>query len=221
MRRHESDARCPNYPEPTYGWTLMEPIRVLFTASHLHHGGVTKHMTDLGTRLLERGHQVAIASNGPRLVAGGTGVDEVEALGIRHFVVPFLRPGDGRNPLNRRCPRSWAVAGSYPVSYRTSCTPAGGVRDQIIDGENGYVVPFNSPAELARVLLDYARDSTKRCEHGRKAASIALERFTLSAMTGAYLDAYRDAIRGGSAVQRARGAGRGSPTDDRGSGRPK
>lgn len=385
----------------------MEPLRVLFTARHLDHGGVTKHMTDLGSRLVERGHHVAIASNGPRLDSGGKNISEVEALGLRHFVVPFPRPGDGRHPLNsslsaaralgrvvddfepkllhvawrstspfaqllrithgipfmstlhssdipssrllrqlsfwgrpaiaiseetrvnlvkdfgvpearvrtivngaderhfrvpsaseRTLARSalgvhhdgftivvvarlmrvkgqdivlramrdlvqavpnamlllagadygfeaelravtsalglegsvrflghtdplfalWASDVFVLTSHQEGfaivvpeamlCglpvirTPAGGALEQIIEGENGYVVPFDDPATLAHRLLEYSRDSALRAEHARSATVTAQERFTLKAMTNAYLDAYLDAIHGGNTGKR-------------------
>lgn len=84
-------------------------LRIMFFARHLDRGGVTFHMLDLGSRLLERGHEVAIVSCGPRRPQGGISPEEVIERGLTHYTVPFPRPGDGFRKLAHGVRAAFAV----------------------------------------------------------------------------------------------------------------
>jgi glycosyltransferase involved in cell wall biosynthesis len=58
------------------------------------------------------------------------------------FVLPSRSEGFGLVVAEAMC------AGLLPVR-----TPGGGARDQIVEGETGYIVPFDDPNALARVML--------------------------------------------------------------------
>ncbi len=60
-------------------------------------------------------------------------------------LLPSRREGFGIAIAEAMC------SGCVPIR-----TPSGGARDQIIEGETGYVVPFDDPAALARRIADLA-----------------------------------------------------------------
>jgi len=58
-------------------------------------------------------------------------------------------------------------------------TPAAGAEDQIDDGYNGFIIPFNSPLDLTRRIQDLIHRPAKRAKLGRNALDTARARFSL------------------------------------------
>lgn len=78
------------------------------------------------------------------------------------------------------------LAGVVPVR-----TPAAGVQDQIRDGENGFVVPFDDSSALAQRIADLFSDEQRRHRMGRAARRFAAERFGREQSLGRLLDFYQ------------------------------
>ena len=70
-------------------------MKILMTTMSLDIGGAETHILELSRELVQRGIEVAVASN------GGVYVPQLEEAGIRHYSVP----------LNTKNP--WAVLTSY------------------------------------------------------------------------------------------------------------
>jgi glycosyltransferase involved in cell wall biosynthesis len=69
-------------------------------------------------------------------------------------------------------------------------TPAAGAKDQIDEGQTGYVVPFDSPQKLAeriRYLLEHPED---RSQMGSRAHVFAMKHFTLNSTVSQTLELY-------------------------------
>jgi len=59
-------------------------------------------------------------------------------------------------------------------------TPAAGAKDQIDVGATGFIIPFDSPSELADRIHYLARNPAKRESMGKKARATAMKRFSLN-----------------------------------------
>jgi glycosyltransferase involved in cell wall biosynthesis len=69
-------------------------------------------------------------------------------------------------------------------------TPAGGARDQIVDGLNGFVVPFNDPLALAERIL-CLWDPVRRAEMRANTIQVAQSKFSRASMVASTSDLYR------------------------------
>lgn len=69
-------------------------------------------------------------------------------------------------------------------------TPAGGAEDQIIDGENGFVVPFDDSDALADRIEQFVNDPELSSKMGAKAKKYAREKFTIENMASETVDVY-------------------------------
>ena len=74
-------------------------------------------------------------------------------------------------------------------------TPAAGAADQIVDGENGYVVPFGDATVLARRLRELIRDPERRRTMGEAALRHARTHFTLRRMVAETAAVYEEVLR--------------------------
>jgi type III pantothenate kinase len=82
-----------------------------------------------------------------------------------------------------------AMAHARPVV----ATNVGGLRDLVLDGETGIVVPPRDPAALRDALERLLADPGLRRRLGAEARERARERFSWSAVTDATLAAYAEA----------------------------
>lgn len=71
-----------------------------------------------------------------------------------------------------------AMAAARPVV----ATDVGGVREAVIDGETGFVVPPRDAGALARAVSDLLRDDQKRRAFGQAGRTRVVEHFTLAQM---------------------------------------
>ena len=110
--------------------------------------------------------------------------DELQALYARAAVVacPSRREGFGVACLE-------AMSHGRPVV----ATDVGGLRDLVVDGETGLVVPTRDPAALRPALERLLGDPELRRRLGAAGRQRAQERFSWAAVTDATLTAYADA----------------------------
>jgi glycosyltransferase involved in cell wall biosynthesis len=135
------------------------------------------------------GLNLVVAGDGPlrSRVPGAQGFvphDELQRLYARAAVVacPSRREGFGVACLE-------AMAHGRPVV----ATAVGGLRDLVIDGETGLVVPARDPAALRAALERLLGDPELRHRLGEAGRRRAGERFAWSAVTDATLAAYAEA----------------------------
>jgi glycosyltransferase involved in cell wall biosynthesis len=136
-----------------------------------------------------RGMKLVVAGDGPlrgRVPAarGFVPNDELQALYARAAVVacPSRREGFGVACLE-------AMSHGRPVV----ATDVGGLRDLVVDGETGLVVPTRDPAALRAALERLLDDPELRRRLGAAGRQRAQERFSWAAVTDATLAAYADA----------------------------
>jgi glycosyltransferase involved in cell wall biosynthesis len=72
-------------------------------------------------------------------------------------------------------------------------TSVGGLRDLVVDGHTGLVVPPRDPEALRAALRRLLGDSELRRRFGKAGRQRAQERFSWAAVTDATLEAYADA----------------------------
>jgi glycosyltransferase involved in cell wall biosynthesis len=133
------------------------------------------------------GMKLVVAGDGPLRprVPGALGFvshDELEPLYARAAVVacPSRREGFGVACLE-------AMAHGRPVV----ATGVGGLRDLVVDGETGLVVPPRDPAALRSALQLLLADAGLRRRLGEAGRERARAQFSWDAVTDATLDAYR------------------------------
>jgi glycosyltransferase involved in cell wall biosynthesis len=136
------------------------------------------------------GMKLVVAGDGPlrRRVPGALGFvphDDLQQLYARAAVVacPSRREGFGVACLE-------AMAHGRPVV----ATSVGGLRDLVVEGETGLVVPPGDPSALRGALTRLLADPELRRTLGAGGRRRAQERFSWSAVTDATLDAYADAV---------------------------
>ena len=136
------------------------------------------------------GMNLVVAGDGPlrdRVPAalGFVPHDELQHLYARAAVVacPSRREGFGVACLE-------AMAHGRPVV----ATNVGGLRDLVVDGETGIVVPPRDPEALRLALQALLADPHLRRRLGAAGRRRAQERFSWTAVTDATLDAYADAL---------------------------
>ena len=132
----------------------------------------------------------AIASDGPLRsrvpqARGFVPHDELQRLYARAAVVacPSRREGFGVACLE-------AMAHGRPVV----ATGVGGLRDLVVDGETGLVVPPRDPAALRAALEALLADPVLRHRLGSAGRRRAQERFSWDVVTGATVAAYKMAL---------------------------
>jgi glycosyltransferase involved in cell wall biosynthesis len=144
--------------------------------------------------------ELVAATAGMNLVAAGDGPlrsrvptargfvphDELQHLYARAAVVacPSRREGFGVACLE-------AMAHGKPVV----ATGVGGLRDLVVDGETGLVVPPRDPKALREALRRLLADPELRLRLGKAGRLRAQESFSWESVTGSLLAAYADAAR--------------------------
>jgi glycosyltransferase involved in cell wall biosynthesis len=133
------------------------------------------------------GLELVVAGDGPlrARVPGALGFvphDELQGLYRRAAVVacPSRREGFGVACLE-------AMAHARPVV----ATNVGGLRDLVVDGETGLVVPPRDPAALRAALRRLLSDDELRRRLGAAGRERARDRFSWDAVTDATVAAYR------------------------------
>jgi len=134
--------------------------------------------------------RVVVAGDGPlrARVPGAVGFvphDELQQLYARAAIVacPSRREGFGVACLE-------AMAHGRPVV----ASSVGGLRDLVVDGETGLLVPPRDPAALRRALEQLLGDADLRRRLGTAGRERARARFSWDAVTDATLAAYRMSV---------------------------
>jgi glycosyltransferase involved in cell wall biosynthesis len=78
-------------------------------------------------------------------------------------------------------------------------TDVGGTRDQVLDGETGYLVPAGDAGAVTRALLRLAADPARAAAMGEAGRGRQRERFTGERMVDGYVHAFEEAIGRGQA----------------------
>jgi glycogen(starch) synthase len=137
-----------------------------------------------------RGLNLVVAGDGPLRARvpqarGFVPHDELQVLYARAAVVvcPSRREGFGVACLE-------AMAHARPVVV----TRVGGLRDMVVDGETGIVVPPRDPPALRKALERLLADRDLRRRLGMAGRERARERFSWEGVTDATLAAYADAV---------------------------
>lgn len=73
-------------------------------------------------------------------------------------------------------------------------TDVGSIREEVVDGETGLLVPKEDPGALAVAINELMADPSRRAEMGRRAREIALERFTIDATVRRYCELYAELL---------------------------
>lgn len=97
-------------------------------------------------------------------------------------LLPSRREGFGIAMVEAMC------SGCVPIR-----TPSGGARDQIIEGETGYIVPFDDPAALARRIADLA-EPERRARMREAAVKHASTSFNTRMVMERTAALYRDVV---------------------------
>jgi glycogen(starch) synthase len=161
-----------------------EPPEILFAGRLSPEKGVLE--------LLEasQGLELVVAGDGPlrRRVPGALGFvphDQLQRLYARAAVVacPSRREGFGVACLE-------AMAHGRPVV----ATSVGGLRDLVVNGETGVLVPSGDPAALRTALDRLLADRELRRRLGTAGRERAQRHFSWQAVTDATLDVYAEAV---------------------------
>jgi glycogen synthase len=160
-----------------------EPPEVLYAGRLSEEKGVLELVA------AAHGMKLVVAGDGPlrSRVAGARGFvphDELQDLYARAAIVacPSRREGFGVACLEAMAHGRPVVAGDV-----------GGLRDLVVDGETGYLVPPRDVAALRAALEGLLDDAELRRRLGAAARERARTRFSWDAFTDATLAAYRDA----------------------------
>lgn len=95
------------------------------------------------------------------------------------FVIPSFQEGLGIVGLE-------AMASGTPV-VATKC---GGPEDYVIDGENGYIVPVDDPAILAKHILDLLENDSKRRAFGERARELMKEEYAIEVVENKFIQGF-------------------------------
>jgi glycosyltransferase involved in cell wall biosynthesis len=140
-----------------------------------------------GTGPLERtAREVAATSQG-----------RLEVLGEVPSVREFLAAGDVFFSTSEAEGFGLAVAEAMSMGLPVVAFDAAGLRDLIVEGRTGFVVPFGDDRRAVDLLTQLAGDQSARCRLGAAARSRMLDEFTLAAMADRYTALWLDAVAGG------------------------
>jgi glycosyltransferase involved in cell wall biosynthesis len=122
----------------------------------------------------------------------------VQALGGRRDVADLLNAGDVACLSSAYEALPMTVLEAMAVGRPVIATDVGGVRDLVVHGETGLVVPSGDEEAFATALVGLACDVNRTRAMGNAGRARQLERFTVDHM----VDGYSDALRAVSATQR-------------------
>jgi colanic acid/amylovoran biosynthesis glycosyltransferase len=90
-----------------------------------------------------------------------------------------------------------AVIEAQAMGLPVLCSDAGGLPENVVDGETGFVVPRRDSQALAKKLAVLARDPALRHRMGQAGRARAMERFRLDDQIEAFDRLYRGVLQGG------------------------
>jgi colanic acid/amylovoran biosynthesis glycosyltransferase len=89
-----------------------------------------------------------------------------------------------------------AVMEAQAMELPVVCTDAGGLPENVADGESGFVVPRRDPAALSAKLEELARDFELRRRMGKAGRRRVLEKFQLSDQLDRFERLYEQVLEG-------------------------
>lgn len=151
----------------------------------------------------------ALPGAGFELVGDGAQLDECRALAVELGIEPAIR-WIPRQP-NHRMPEHLArwdvtVIPSFCESFGVAaleasamCIPViasdvGGLRDTVIDGETGWLIPPNQPAALAAAIIDLLENPALRRRMGLAGRAFVERQYDLQAAFQKWLRLYETAL---------------------------
>jgi glycosyltransferase involved in cell wall biosynthesis len=127
------------------------------------------------------------------------GASDVTLLGARTDVLGLIAAADAVCLPSEAEALPMSILEAMALARPVVATDVGGTRDQIVDGETGYLVPAGDGAAITRALLELAGDSKVARKMGAAGRIRQRERFTGEAMVDGYERVFEEAIGRGQA----------------------
>lgn len=154
--------------------------------------GVVRRLSTMGART--RWHIVGEGPERRRLegMARLLGVDShVVFHGLRHDVPRFLQSMDIFLLASQREGLSVAVLEAMSAELPIVATDVGGIRDQVVPGHNGFILPVGDVEGLAEKCGLLVEQAGERVRMGRASRERMQAHFSESSMLAGYVDIYR------------------------------
>lgn len=116
--------------------------------------------------------------------------------GFRRDVVDFLRCSDVLVLCSEIESAPLTLLEGMSSGLPVIATEVGGIPEIVADGKNGFLVPPESPRELAEKILKLNADKKLRLRMGEEARRTVLERFTTEKVVPRYEEIYRRVVSG-------------------------
>lgn len=130
-----------------------------------------------------------------RLLSGRLGTTEiVKFAGLVRDVGSLLRMSSIYAHPARREPFGLAVAEAMSMGLPVVGSRVGGIIDQVVDGETGFLIPPNNASELARAIERLIMDEELRSRMGKRARAHQLRNFSFDGMVNRIEDVYAAAV---------------------------
>jgi glycosyltransferase involved in cell wall biosynthesis len=123
----------------------------------------------------------------------------VTLLGVRRDVLELMRASDAICLPSEAEALPMSILEAMALERPVVATDVGGIAEQVVDGETGYLVPAGDHEPIGRALLALAADPERAGEMGAAGRRRQRELFTGETMVDGYLGAFEEAIRRGQA----------------------
>jgi sugar transferase (PEP-CTERM/EpsH1 system associated) len=120
--------------------------------------------------------------------------DRVNFLGYQADVAPYLAAADLFVLSSESEGVPLALLEAMASGLPAVATDVGGLREVIVPGETGRLVPARSPDELARAILDIAADPGERDRMGGAARRRVVDHFNLRTVVARYEELYLECL---------------------------
>jgi len=119
--------------------------------------------------------------------------DRVHFLGFRRNIYDYLSHCDGLLMPSLHEGLPYTLLESMALGIPVIASRVGGLAEVVSDGVSGVLISRGNSAELAEAISRLHRDPELASRLGDAARRLQRERYSLDAMTGAYLELYRKA----------------------------